>query len=82
MIAGIKVNGKFQKITYKIKRCICAPHRLLTKFNPRGLGFVFFCNSTEPIDCTNADLTADNNKKKYEKYKPKNYTPTKHEYIE
>ena len=43
MIAGIKVNGKFQKITYKIKRCICAPHRLLTKFNPRGLGFVFFC---------------------------------------
>ena len=42
---------------------------------------LFFCNSTEPIDCTNADLTADSNKKKYEKYKPKNYTPTKHEYI-
>lgn len=37
MIAGIKVNGKIQKITYKIKRCICAPHRLLTKFNPIGL---------------------------------------------
>lgn len=37
---------------------------------------------TEPIDYTAADLTVDSNKKKYEKYKSKNYTPTKHEYIE
>ena len=37
---------------------------------------------TEPIDYTNDDLTVDSNKKKYEKYKSKNYTPTKHEYIE
>ena len=37
---------------------------------------------TEPIDYTAADLTVDINKKKYEKYKSKNYTPTKHEYIE
>ena len=37
---------------------------------------------TEPIDYTNDDLTVDINKKKYEKYKSKNYTPTKHEYIE
>lgn len=37
---------------------------------------------TEPIDYTNYDLTVDSNKKKYEKYKSKNYTPTKHEYVE
>ena len=37
---------------------------------------------TDPIDYTNADLTVDSNKKKYEKYKSKNYAPTKHEYIE
>ena len=37
---------------------------------------------TEPIDYTAADLKVDINKKKYEKYKSKNYTPTKHEYIE
>ncbi|MGN0528313.1 MAG: Fic/DOC family protein, partial [Eubacterium sp.] len=36
----------------------------------------------EPIDYTNDDLTVNSNKKKYEKYKSKNYTPTKHEYIE
>ena len=37
---------------------------------------------TKPIDYTAADLKVDINKKKYEKYKSKNYTPTKHEYIE
>lgn len=37
---------------------------------------------TEPIDYTNDDLTVDSNKKKYEKYKSKTYTPTKHEYVE
>ena len=37
---------------------------------------------TEPVDYTNDDLTVDSNKKKYEKYKSKNYTPTKHEYVE
>ena len=37
---------------------------------------------TKPIDYTNDDLTVYSNKKKYEKYKSKNYTPTKHEYIE
>ena len=34
------------------------------------------------FDYTNDDLTVDSNKKKYEKYKSKNYTPSKHEYIE
>ena len=37
---------------------------------------------TEPIDYTATDLKVDINKKKYKKYKSKNYTPTKHEYIE
>ena len=52
------------------------------KIQSERIGLCFFCNSTEPIDYTNADLTADSNKKKYKKYKSKNYTPTKHEYIE
>lgn len=37
---------------------------------------------TEPIDYSNSDAIMDSQKSKYEKYKSKNYTPTKHEYIE
>lgn len=37
---------------------------------------------TEPIDYTVAATTSDANKEKYDKYKSKNYTPTKHEYTE
>ena len=37
---------------------------------------------TEPVDYTNDDLISNNKKEKYEKYRSKNYTPTKHEYME
>lgn len=37
---------------------------------------------TEPIDYENADVASNGKKEKYEKYKSKTYTPTKHEYIE
>ena len=55
-MAGIKVNGKFQKSTHKIKRCICAPHKLLTKFNPRGLGFVFSAIAQGTVPCAIQEL--------------------------
>ncbi len=37
---------------------------------------------TKPIDYANDNLIFNNKKEKYEKYKSKNYIPTKHEYIE
>ena len=36
----------------------------------------------EPIEYTNSDIVSKDKTEKYEKYKSKNYTPTKHEYIE
>ena len=37
---------------------------------------------TEPIDYNDVTIVDENTKERYEKYKSKNYTPTKHEYIE
>lgn len=36
----------------------------------------------EPVKYTNGDIESKDKADKYEKYKSKNYTPTKHEYIE
>ncbi len=36
----------------------------------------------EPIEYTNSDIVSKDKTEKYEKYKSKKYTPTKHEYIE
>lgn len=37
---------------------------------------------TEPIDYDDVTIADENKKERYEKYKSKDYTPTKHEYIE
>ena len=37
---------------------------------------------TEPVDYADTDKATNINKEKYEKYKSKDYTPNKHEYIE
>ena len=36
----------------------------------------------EPVEYANGDIESKDKTEKYEKYKSKNYTPTKHEYIE
>lgn len=36
----------------------------------------------EPVEYTNGDIESKDKADKYEKYKSKNYTPTKHEYME
>lgn len=36
----------------------------------------------EPVEYANGDIESKDKTDKYEKYKLKNYTPTKHEYIE
>ena len=36
----------------------------------------------EPVDYVNDDIESKDKTDKYEKYKSKNYTPIKHEYIE
>ena len=36
----------------------------------------------EPVEYANGDIKSKDKTDKYEKYKSKNYTPTKHEYIE
>ena len=36
----------------------------------------------EPVEYANGDIVSKDKTEKYEKYRSKNYTPTKHEYIE
>ena len=36
----------------------------------------------EPVEYANGDIESKDKTDKYEKYKSKNYTPTKHEYME
>ena len=37
---------------------------------------------TEPVECANGDIESKDKTEKYKKYSSKNYTPTKHEYME
>ena len=37
---------------------------------------------TEPMDYDDVTIADENKKERYEEYKSKDYTPTKHEYIE
>lgn len=37
---------------------------------------------TEPVEYANGDIESKDKTEKYEKYRSKNYTPTKHEYME
>lgn len=37
---------------------------------------------TEPVEYANGDIESKDKTEKYKKYKSKNYTPTRHEYIE
>lgn len=36
----------------------------------------------EPVEYANGDIDSKDKTDKYEKYRSKNYTPTKHEYME
>lgn len=36
----------------------------------------------EPVEYANGDIESKDKTEKYEKYRPKNYIPTKHEYME